>query len=250
MRITFLGTGTSRGIPVIGCRCRTCRSPNPKNQRLRASILVEGESTAVVDTSIDFRTQMLAYDVHQLDAVLLTHSHADHILGLDDIYPFTVRAKKPMPVYGNEKTLDEVRITFRHMFQDRVYPGIPKATLCPVSESFAVGDLEFMPVPVMHGRLSIYGYRMGGFAYLTDVNHIPEGSMELLRGIEVLALDGLRDTPHPTHYTIAEAARVAARIGAEQTWLIHMSHEVEHEEASAGLPAGVDLAYDGLVLEL
>lgn len=250
MRVTFLGTGTSRGIPVIGCDCATCHSDDPKNKRLRASILIESEASVVIDTSADFRAQMLSHRVAKLDAVVLTHSHVDHILGLDDIFPFTVRSGKPMPVYGNRLTLDEVRLTFRHMFGSKVYPGVPRAQLLPVKGPFEIIDLEFIPIPVMHGKLPIYGYRIGAFAYITDVNYIPDTSMQKLEGLDVLVLDGLRHSAHPTHYTLEEASQVAQQLAAKKTWLIHMSHEVDHDEARRRLPASIDLAYDGLVLEV
>lgn len=251
MRVTFLGTGTSRGIPVIGCTCTTCSSSHPFNQRLRASVLLESASlTVVIDTSADFRAQMLRHRVHQLDAVIFTHHHVDHILGLDDVYPFNVRSGRPLPAYGRKETLEEVRTTFRYLFSETRYPGVPQVELHVVSDVFQIGQLKIEPVEVAHGKLLINGYRIGNFAYITDVSGIPEASARKLIGVEYLVLGGLRFRPHVSHFSISEAVEMAGRIEPRQTFLIHMSHEVEHFEASRKLPAGVALAYDGLVLEV
>lgn len=250
MRITFLGTGTSRGIPVIGCECSVCTSNNPKNKRLRPSILIESQAAVVVDASVDFRLQMLRQEVRRLDAVVLTHPHVDHILGLDDVYPFNVRSGNPMPIYGSPSTLKEVKITFRYLFAEQTYPGIPKLDLHPVNGTFEIADLRFEPIEVFHGKLPVLGYRLGPFAYVTDVNFIPDESFEKLEGVKILALDGLRYRSHPTHFTLSEAASTAQRIGAENTYLIHMCHDVDHDEGNAFLPDSIKLAYDGLVLDL
>lgn len=249
MRVTFLGTGTSRGIPVIGCQCRVCASTNPKNRRLRPSVLVQSEATVIIDTSVDFRIQMLQYDVRRLDAVLYTHAHVDHILGLDDVYPFNVRSGKAMPVYASPQTLRELRITFRYLFEEKLYPGIPKVELFGINGAFQIGDLRFEPIEVFHGKMPVLGFRVDRFAYVTDVNFIPDESLEKLRGVEYLVLDGLRFRAHPTHFTLAEAAATAQRIGARQTYLVHMCHDVDHEEGNASLPESVQLAYDGMTLE-
>lgn len=250
MRVTFLGTGTSRGIPVVGCNCQVCLSPDPRNKRLRPSILVESELSVVIDTSVDFREQMLRYAVQRLDAVVYTHSHVDHILGLDDIYPFYIRSRKPMPIYASSETLAELKITFRYLFQEPVYPGIPRVELIPINGPFQIGDLQFEPVRVFHGGMPVLGFRVGRFAYVTDVNHIPQQSLEQLKGLEYLVLDGLRYRSHPTHFTLEQAAAVAVALGARQTYLVHMCHDVEHQQANASLPPSVRLAYDGLALEI
>ncbi|MFQ5740962.1 MAG: MBL fold metallo-hydrolase [Acidobacteriota bacterium] len=250
MRVTFLGTGTSRGIPVIGCDCMVCRSENPKNKRLRSSVLIESEASVVIDASVDFRTQMLRHNVRRLDAVLYTHHHVDHILGLDDVYPFNVWSKKALPIYASPSTLREVKITFRHLFSEPRYPGTALLEPFPVGGPFRIGDLEIEPIQVFHGQLPVLGYRLGEFAYLTDVNKIPRASLDQLRGVRYLALDGLRHREHPTHFSLSDAAAMALELRAERTYLIHMCHEVDHDEGNASLPEGVSLAYDGLVWEM
>ncbi len=250
MRVTFLGTGTSRGIPVIGCGCSVCKSSNPENKRLRTSVLIESEVTVVIDASVDFRTQMLRQDVTSLDAVVLTHAHVDHILGLDDVYPFNVRSGNHMPVYASPETLNEIRLTFRYLFSETKYPGIPALALLPVDGPFQIGELHFEPIPVLHGRLPILGYRIGSFAFLTDVSEIPEESFEKLQGVKYLALDALRERPHYSHFSLGEAVQAAERIGATQTYLVHMCHDLEHDSTNRELPDSVALAYDGLVWEV
>ncbi len=250
MRVTFLGTGTSRGVPVIGCDCAVCTSSDPRNQRLRASILIESQACVVIDTSVDFRTQMLRSQVKRLDAVVYTHAHVDHILGLDDVYPFNIWNGRALPVYASPDTLRELKVTFRHLFAAQRYPGIPQVELFPIEAPFRIGDLRFEPIPVLHGRLPVYGYRIGDFAYITDVSEIPPESMQQLHGVRHLVLDGLRYKEHYTHFSLEEAARVALDLGAAQTYLTHMCHDVDHEEGNAVLPPEVRLAYDGLVWEL
>jgi len=251
MKVTFLGTGTSRGIPVIGCRCTVCRSGNPRNQRLRSSVLLQSQATSVViDTSVDFRTQMLRHDIPSIDAVIFTHSHADHILGLDDVYPFSARSGKPMPVYASAETLEQIRITFRYLFAENPYPGIAEIETREIDGAFSIGDLTFEPIRIFHGSLPILGFRVGDFAYVTDVNRIPDDSLEKLAGLDCLVIDGLRHRPHPAHYSLTEATAVSRQLKPRRTYLIHMSHDVEHQEASRFLPDGVALAYDGLVLEI
>lgn len=250
MRVTFLGTGTSRGVPVIGCQCAVCTSDNPKNKRLRCSVLIESDVNVVIDTSVDFRTQMLRQGVRRLDAVVFTHPHVDHILGLDDVYPFNIWSRKSMPVWASPATLAELKITFRYLFTEERYPGIPTLEMNSVDGPFQIGDLSFEPIEVIHGKLPILGFRLGDFAYVTDVSEIPPASLEKLAGVRWLALDGLRYKSHFSHFSLAEAAETAARIGAQRTYLIHMCHDVDHDEGNAFLPDGVELAYDGLELEV
>lgn len=250
MRVTFLGTGTSRGIPLVGCTCDVCTSDDPRNKRLRTSILIESDINVVIDASVDFRSQMLLQQVKRLDAVILTHPHVDHILGLDDLYPFTMRTGKNMPIYGSNETLKEVRTTFRYLFSGKRYPGTPTLMLHAIDSPFQIGNLRFEPIPLLHGRLPIFGYRVGCFAYLTDVSKIPEESYEKLQGVRYLALDALRDQPHFSHFSLNESIEAAERIGADQTYLIHMCHNLDHETTNKKLPDKISLAYDGLVWEL
>lgn len=250
MQVTFLGTGTSRGVPVVGCDCKVCNSTNPKNKRWRSSILIESDCAVVIDTSVDFRMQMLRHKRRHLDAVVYTHAHVDHIMGLDDIYPFNIWSKKRIPAYASPETLEQIRITFRHLFSENPYPGTPKVDLVPIEGDFHIGDLNFHPVEVFHGHLPVLGFRIGDFAYITDVSHIPERSMQQLEGIRCLVLDGLRYKSHPTHFSLSEAAETARQLGAVETYLIHMTHEVDHDEGNSVLPESVKLAYDGQVLKV
>jgi len=250
MQITFLGTGTSRGVPLIGCKCKVCTSSNPKNKRLRSSILIKSKVNVVVDTSVDFRAQMLKHKVQALDAIIYTHPHVDHILGLDDVYPFNFWSGKSLPIYGSAQTLQEVKITFRYLFEKERYPGIADVELVPIKGAFEIGDLKFEPIQVFHGQLPVLGFRVGSFAYVTDVSHIPTKSLKQLQGLDYLVLDGLRYQSHPTHFSLSQAAETAQQLGARYTYLIHMTHDVDHEEGNAFLPKSVQLAYDGQVLEI
>ena len=250
MRVTFLGTGTSRGVPFIGCLCKVCTSLNPKNKRLRSSILIESEVNVVIDASVDFRLQMLRYQVKRLDAILCTHSHVDHIMGLDDVYPFNIWMEKSIPVYANKETLRDVKLTFRHLFADKHYPGTASLKLVPIEDKFKIGDLQFEPIPVFHGTLPILGFRLENFAYVTDVSYIPEESMHKLQNLDCLILDGLRYQSHPTHLSLSEAVEIALCLKPRETYLIHITHDVDHAEADKKLPKSVKLSYDGMVLEL
>jgi len=250
MRVTFLGTGTSRGIPVIGCGCRVCRSNNPKNKRLRSSLLIESRVTVVIDTSVDFRLQMLRHDVRRLDAVIFTHSHADHVLGLDDVFPLSIRSGRAIPAYASPETLDQLKITFRYLFAENRYPGIAEVDLRPIDGPFEIGDLSFRPIEVFHGEMPVLGFRIDELAYVTDVSRIPESSLEKLQGLKYLILDGLRYRPHISHFSLAQAAEIAAHLKPEMTYLIHMSHDVDHDEGNKILPPSVSLSFDGLVCEV
>jgi phosphoribosyl 1,2-cyclic phosphate phosphodiesterase len=261
----MLGTGTSHGVPMIGCDCRTCRSGDPRDRRSRPSILIErtgsvsGESPfqqavrhILVDTSTDLRAQALALDLRRVDAILYTHSHADHILGLDEVRRFNVIQKSAIPAYGDARTVADLRHTFAYIFSAATPQGggIPKISLSTVSGPFSLGGLDIVPVPVMHGKRPILGYRIGSFAYLTDCSAIPDMSWPLLDGVRTLVLDALRDRPHSTHFSVAEAVDAAARIGADRTYFTHICHDLPHAETCARLPRGVELAYDGQVLEV
>ncbi len=253
MRITFLGTGTSHGVPMIGCRCGTCQSDDPRDQRWRPSILVEpGDGAAIlVDASSDLRAQALRFGVARVDAILFTHSHADHVLGLDEVRRFNVLQGAAIPCYGDRRTLADVRRMFAYIFDPPDSPGggIPRLVTFRVAGPFSLGDLTVVPVPIFHGPRAILGYRMGGVAYLTDCSRVPETSWPLLDGVEVLVVGALRDRPHPTHFTVAEAVEVAERAAARQTYFTHMCHDLPHAATCARLPRSVELAYDGLVVE-
>jgi phosphoribosyl 1,2-cyclic phosphate phosphodiesterase len=254
MRVTFLGTGTSTGVPVVGCHCRVCTSTNPKNQRLRQSVAIEtGGKHILIDTTPDLRLQLLRHPIPRLDFVLFTHSHADHMMGLDDIRPFNFRQRESIHAYANAPTAKAVRRAFSYIWDDRsqIGGGKPQLELHEIEGTFSHDGVEITPIPVAHGNWTILGFRIGNFAYITDTNGIPESSLRLLEGVESLALDGLRPAPrHPTHFVIDEAVEYAKRIRAKETWIIHLAHEVEHEEVEAALPEGIRLSYDGLVLEL
>ncbi len=253
MRVTFLGSGTSHGVPMIGCRCAVCRSTDPRDNRLRPSIVIEPGDGGVllVDTAPDLRTQALRFGVVRVDAVLFTHPHADHILGLDETRRFNTLQGCAIPCYGDPATIAEVRRVFAYAFEPRQQGGgVPRLELNPVTGPFTVGSTVVTPVPVMHGELPIYGYRVGAFAYLTDCSAVPDSSWPLLEGVRTLAVDALRHRPHPTHFTVAQATDVAARVGAERTLLTHIAHDLGHAETSAHLPPGVELAYDGLIVDV
>jgi phosphoribosyl 1,2-cyclic phosphate phosphodiesterase len=250
-RVTFLGTGTSHGVPMIGCRCATCTSSDPRDQRLRPSILIEMTDgpALLVDTAPDLRTQALRYQVLRVDAVLFTHPHADHLLGLDEIRRYNTLQRATIPCYGNPQTIQEVRRVFAYAFEPRQQGGgVPKLELVTVDGPFTVSGTRVTPVPVLHGRLPILGYRVGSFAYVTDCSEIPDASWPLLEGLDLLVLDALRHVPHPTHFTVAQALEAIARVGPARALLTHIAHDLRHAETSASLPPGVELAYDGLVV--
>ncbi len=247
LKITVLGSGTSTGIPVIGCRCATCLSDHPRNQRTRCSALLSyGKYNILIDTSTDLRQQALREDIRHLDAVFYTHSHADHLHGIDDLRGFNLHSKQPIPLYGSEQTLATIRTSFSYIF-DKSEPAsyIPRLELHPIDKPIELFGLEMIPIPMQHGPMDTFGYRCGPFAYLTDCNVIPPSSLDLLDNLEVLILDGLRFTPHSTHFNIPQAIEMAQKIGAKQTLLTHLSHEVDHPVHDQQLPDGVNLAYDG-----
>ena len=252
LAITILGSGTSTGIPVIGCTCPVCSSVDPRNQRTRCSALLEyGQHNILIDTSPDLRQQALRENIRHIDAVLYTHSHADHMHGIDDLRSFSLHTKKPIPVFGSGRTLQRVRDNFSYIFDEIDQPGyIPRLTLRAVDHPFDLFGLRIIPIPLHHGQTEVLGYRCGPLAYLTDCNAIPENSLALLQNLELLVLDGLRFKPHRTHFNIAEAVKVAQLIGARQTWLTHLSHDVDHPGDEPQLPEGIQLAFDGQRLSL
>lgn len=254
MKVTVLGSGTSSGVPTIGCDCSTCRSSDPRDNRLRPSVWIrDAERSVVIDTSSDFRQQCLRAGIVSLDAVLYTHHHFDHIAGFDDLRAFNFTARRSIPIYGMPETLENLRTVFSYAFGARTNDGtsVPHVEAFPIlDDRFEAGGFEWSPIALQHGQMRVNGYRVGSFAYCTDCNGIPNRSLELLNGVRTLILDGLRHSPHPTHYTIEQAVEVAVRIGAEQTYLTHIAHDVRHDEVSRLLPDGIHLAYDGLELEI
>ncbi|TFG62402.1 MAG: MBL fold metallo-hydrolase [Spirochaetales bacterium] len=251
MQIIFLGTGTSHGIPCIACSCAICTSSDPKNARTRASIWIRHRHLSLlIDTSTDFRFQAIREGMTSLDAIFFTHAHADHLHGLDDIRPLC--RDKTMPVYGNEATLTEIRSRFNYIFEDtQKGGGKPKIELISLGNGAVdLGDLAVQPVPIKHGSLDILGFRLGGFAYLTDCSGIPEESYKLLENLEILVIGALRDKPHETHFSVPEALAEIGRIRPERAYFTHLCHNLEHQELLSRLPPNVEPAYDGQVLDL
>ncbi len=252
MKLTFLGTGTSTGVPSIGCDCETCTSSDPRDKRLRVSILVEqSDKTVLVDTSSDFRQQALRHQLKRLDAVLITHCHADHIFGLDDIRPLNFRFG-PLGVYANERAWPDIRRIFKYIFEPSHFGGglpqvIPHTVVSRAP--FCLGnDLEITPLEVIHGRLPVMAYRFNDFAYATDLSEIPPETMDAMRNLDVLVLDCLRFKEHPTHLWVDKALEYVEKLKPRRTFLTHIAHDVKHSRDSARLPDGVEWAYDGLVV--
>jgi len=238
---------------MIGCDCAVCRSTDPRDKRLRPSIFVDvpGRAQILVDTTPDLRQQALTYEIRRVDAILFTHSHADHILGLDDIRRFNHVQHGPMPCYANGFAWDIIKRVFYYSFDGlpRQGGGVPNIDAHEITGPFAVAGVRVTPVPLWHGRMPILGFRFGNFAYLTDCNRIADGSWELIAGVDTLVVDALRDKPHSTHFSVAEALDVVAKVGPRRAYFTHMTHDLGHAATNARLPAGVELAYDGLVLD-
>jgi phosphoribosyl 1,2-cyclic phosphate phosphodiesterase len=252
-RVTFLGTGTSHGVPMIGCRCSVCTSEDPRDRRWRPSLYLQLPDLAVlVDTSTDLRSQALQFGVSRVDAILFTHGHADHVMGLDEVRRYNALQNGSISCFADAQTVAEIRRTFAYIF-DAATPasgGLPMLDLFTIAGEFCLGREVIVPVPVLHGRRSVLGYRVGSFAYLTDCSFIPETSWPLLDGVKLLVVDALRDRPHPTHFTVAQALEAVDRVRPDRAWFTHIAHDLSHAATCARLPDGVELAYDGLAVDV
>ena len=251
--ITFLGTGTSSGVPMICCDCEVCTSINPLDNRLRSSILVQSASTTfVIDTTPDFRTQMLRINNKKLDAVLFTHPHKDHVAGLDDIRAYNYFQEKPMDIYANTLTQETLLRDYHYAFAEKKYPGLPQINLHTIDDTpFMIGDIAITPIIVWHMKMFVYGFRMGDFTYITDANRIDEAEKEKIKGSKVLVLNALRKEKHLSHFTLDEAVEMANELRVAQTYFTHISHQLGlHNTINAHLSPHIQLAYDGLKLHI
>ncbi len=252
--ITVLGSGTSMGVPTLGCDCKVCTSADPRDNRLRPSVMVQFDGrTVLIDTTPDFRQQALREHILRIDAILYTHAHADHIMGLDDVRPINLKQKGAIPIYGSPETLGTVRRTFSYAFEE--YSGestVPRLAQHPVENgsSLELFGVTFQPILLYHGRGFVYGYRFGDAAYLTDHSEIPAESMQKLHGLDVLFLDALRHKPHPTHTTLQQAIRITEQLQPKRAFFTHLSHDLPHEYTESTLPPHIRLAYDGLKIHV
>ena len=253
MIFTFLGTGTSQGVPMIGCTCEICTSENPKDKRLRSSIMVENDSARIViDSGPDFRQQMLRENVHSLDGVVFTHEHKDHIAGLDDVRAFNYLHKKPMDVYASVRVQEALRREFHYIFSGDTYPGIPRLTIHTIGEKpFNASSFSIQPVPVVHLNLPVLGFRIGDFSYITDANFISEDSKSIIKYSKVLVLNALRREKHVSHFNLDDALKLIEELKPEKAYFTHISHQLGlHDEVNNELPSHVRCAYDGLKVEI
>jgi phosphoribosyl 1,2-cyclic phosphate phosphodiesterase len=249
VKLTFLGTGTSQGIPVIACECNTCMSSDTMDKRLRTSLLLEtGDVTLLFDAGPDFRQQMLRENVKKLDSILLTHEHKDHISGMDDVRAFNYKSQDAIDIFAEERVLKAVKKEYSYVFSEYQYPGIPKMRLNIISgNSFNISGIEIIPIRVFHYRLPIYGFRIGNFAYITDANYIPEESKEKLFGVKYLVINALRKEKHISHFSLREAIDFIREISPKKAFITHISHQMgTHKEVLKELPPGISLAFDGL----
>lgn len=252
LTITFLGTGTSSGVPMIGCSCSVCTSPDKKDNRLRSSILIESPTTTVaIDATPDFRYQMLREKVKKLDAIVFTHPHKDHIAGLDDVRAFNFFSGRSMKLYLNALTEKRLRQEYDYAFGENRYDGVPSLELFPIGGSvFTIGDIHFQPIHVWHHKMPVLGFRIGAFTYITDANRIDNEEVEKINTSDTIVLNALRKEKHLSHFTLSEATALAQQMNIPHTWLTHISHQMgNHEEINAGLPDNIRLAYDGLKLQ-
>ena len=253
MRFTLLGTGTSQGVPLIGCNCKVCKSEDPRDKRLRTSVLIESENTRLcIDIGPDFRYQLLREGIADLDAIVITHEHNDHIAGLDEVRAINFLRQKPMPVYCTERVELALRKKFFYIFENGDYPGVPRIELIRIDkDEFQLGDIRIQPIQLMHATMPVLGFRIGSFAYITDANYISPPELEKLKGVKYLVLDALRKEKHHSHFNLQEAVELSQEIGADKTWLTHVSHQMGLSvDINAELPEGIELGYDGLVINL
>ena len=255
MKITFLGTGTSQGVPIIGCDCHACLSKDDKDKRLRCAIMVtlDDGKNIVVDTGPDFRQQMLREKVQDIEAVLITHEHNDHIIGIDDVRPINFKHRKDMPVYAVERVIQNLQERFKYVFAPNPYPGIPRLNLLPMhkSQPFEIAGQRIIPIEVMHYKLPVIGFRFNDFTYLTDIKTISDEELEKVKGTKILVLGALQRQQHISHLTIDEAIELAQKINPEMTYLTHLSHRLgKHHDVIKTLPKNITLAYDGLRLHI
>lgn len=253
MTITFLGTGTSQGIPIIGCPCEVCQSLDYRDKRLRTSVHIAiNDLSLVIDTGPDFRQQMLRERIHKLDAVLYTHAHRDHTAGLDDVRAYNYLQRMTMPLYGSAIMLHQLKNDFAYIFAKQDYPGLPQVELREIDTApFSINDVSVTPLPVLHDKLPVLGFRIGDFSYITDANFIPDDTFERLAGTKILVLNALQQESHVSHFTLQQAIEVAQRVNADKTYFLHLSHKMGlHAEVSKTLPETIQFAYDGLSLKL
>ena len=253
MTITFLGTGTSQGVPVIGCSCEVCKSLDYRDKRLRSSVHITiNNQSFVIDTGPDFRQQMLRENINRLDAIFFTHAHRDHTAGLDDVRAYNFLQNMDMPVYGTQDVLDQLQNDFAYIFKEHHYPGLPRIDLKPVDDkAFTINGVSIIPLAVMHLKLPVLGFRTGDFSYITDANFISEETYRKLEGTKVLVLNALQQEPHMSHFTLQQAIEVAQKVNAEKTYFTHLSHRMGlHGEVSKLLPENIHLACDGLSIKL
>lgn len=253
MIVTILGSGTSQGVPVIGCNCNVCKSLDFRDKRLRSSIHIEvNGKSLIIDSGPDFRQQVLRENISRLDALIFTHEHKDHTAGMDDIRSFNFLQQKDMPVFARKQVIDQLKREYAYVFAESKYPGVPQVEVNTViNEPFSVEGVDLTPIEVMHYKLPVFGYRIGDFAYITDMKTISDKEFQKLKGVEILVVNALQKTPHISHLTLEEAVDFAEKVGAKKTYLTHLSHKMgKHSEVEKELPDNISIAYDGLKIEL